>query len=246
MLKFSMNLKINFLKLTLFQKIELYLIVVIFYILIIYFYNEFLVQNKTIIRTSKINASSVNKAKNLNSNITKKNNTYIFKLVEQKSETLNCFIYDIKFQKKSINISIKGKLINIINFLNYLQNHFIIEQYELIYEKNTLFSTITFDTTYLYNPNKIYNELISIPNPFINISKNNNLEIVKKDKILKTNSVLKIDAIVDSNIFINNKWYKINDIIDGKKVLSIKLNSVDLVDIKTSKKINLKVYNENR
>ena len=234
-----MNLKINFLKLSLIQKIELYIIVVIFYVLAIYIYNEFFIHNNTIKTTSKISSSSINKVQNLKSKVTQKNSTYLFKLIEQKSETLDCFIYDIKIQEQTMKLSIKGKLNNIINFLNYLQNHFIIQQFELIYEKNTLFSTITLDTLYFYNPHKIYNKITNIPNPFINISKNYNIKIEKIDAILK------IDAIVDSNIFINNKWYKQNDIVDGKKILSVELNRVELIDIKTSKKIYIKVYNEN-
>ena len=240
MLLFSMNLKSSFQKLSLLQKVKLYIVVIIFYILIFYIYDKFYNKNKTIKTTSKISTESIDKIKSLKSKITTKTTNHIVKLIEQRSDKLNCFISDIKIKKNNINLTIEGNIYNIINFLNYLQNHFIIEQFNLEYQKDILSSTISLNTKYFYNPNKIYNKITNLPNPFINIK---NETFRKIEKFIKP---LKVDAIVDSNIFINNKWYKLNDIIDGKRIISIKLNIVKFIDIKTSKVTYIKVYNEAR
>ena len=240
MLLFSMNLKSSFQKLSLLQKVKLYIVVIIFYILIFYIYDKFYNKNKTIKTTSKISTESIDKIKSLKSKITTKTTNHIVKLIEQRSYKLNCFISDIKIKKNNINLTIEGNIYNIINFLNYLQNHFIIEQFNLEYQKDILSSTISLNTKYFYNPNKIYNKITNLPNPFINIK---NETFRKIEKFIKP---LKVDAIVDSNIFINNKWYKLNDIIDGKRIISIKLNIVKFIDIKTSKVTYIKVYNEAR
>ncbi|MEA3554443.1 MAG: hypothetical protein U9R39_08600, partial [Campylobacterota bacterium] len=242
MIKFFMNLKNNFIKLSLFKKIILYLTVVIFNIVLFYIYDAYYNSNKT----NNINYNNKNQyakdIKSIKSKIRKKENTNIIKLIEKKSELLNCFIYNINSKRENINLSVKGNLNNIINFLNFLQNHFYIKQFDLKYEQNILFTTISLNTKYFYNSNKIYSDISNIPNPFVNKIRTTN----KKIKNINKNHIFKVDAIIDSNIFINNRWYKVNDVLDGKRVVSVDLNTVNLIDLKTAKVTILKVYNETK
>jgi len=235
-----MDLKNNFIKLSLFQKIELYLIVVIFYIIIFYIYDEYYIKNKTTNINSNNNYKSIKNIQSIKSKITKKENSNLIKLIEKKSELFNCFIHNIKVTEQNINLSVKGKLNNIINFLNFLQNHFNVVQFNLKYEQNMIFTTISLDTKYFYNLNKIYSDIATIPNPFVNRSEPTNA------KIENQTYTFKIKAIIDSNIFLNNHWYKLNDTINGKRIISVNLNTVKLIDLKTSQISILKVYNETR
>ena len=240
MLIFFMNLKNNFIKLPLFQKIKLYLIIVIVYIFIFYIYDEYYSKNKTANINTNNNYKSIKNIQSIKSKITKKDNSNLIKLIENKSELFNCFIHNIKATEENINLSVKGKLNNIINFLNFLQNHFNVVQFNLKYEQNILFSTISLDTKYFYNSNKIYSDIATIPNPFVNRSK------LTSKKMENQTYTFKIEAIIDSNIFINNRWYKLNDTINGKRIIAVTLNTVKLIDLKTSQVSMLKVYNERR
>ena len=98
-------------------------------------------------------------------------------------------------------------------------------------------SYIDIDTSYFYNPNKIYSKLDNIPNPFVNLI---------RDKKVQVDNGMILYAIVSSNILINNVWYKLNDIVNNKKIVSFGLNSVELIDIKNGNKIFLKVHSEER
>ena len=235
-----MNLKKYFINLPLFQKIEIYLIVVMLYGALYYLMDDnYLFQNNQEELISK-NLQDNKHRKILKSKIIKKENNFLVKLIEQKSGDFECFIEEIKIKTNSIDINISGKYISVIEFLNFLQNHFLINSFNINFDKNIFIVVVSLDTKYFYNPNKIYNNIVNIPNPFIKINKHINKITKKSNPIIN----IKIDAIVDSNVFIKDNWYKLNDIYNNKKIVSIGLNSVEFIDMKTLKKEIKRVHNE--
>ncbi|MEA3499378.1 MAG: hypothetical protein U9R16_10015 [Campylobacterota bacterium] len=230
-----MDIQFRFNKLFLYQKVEIYLLVIMLYGVGLYYISNISITKKSFSEIPIEDLKYKKKIQNLKSKIVKKPNSYMVKLLEQKSEKFGCFISSIEINKNNFNLSISGKYIDIINFLNYLQNHFIINRFELNIDKKIFILSIDLATNYFYNLNKIYTKLENISNPFINF---------KKDTKKRENRGIKLFAVISSNVLINNVWYKLNEIVDNKKIISIGLNSVELLDIKSGEKISLKVYSE--
>jgi hypothetical protein len=229
-------IKRNFIKLSLIQKIEIYLLVIMFYGVIIYQFDNIYPQQTYIIDNLNINTTTIKDFKELKKRIVKKENTILLKLLEEKSEELMVFIVSTKNQKEFIDLEFYGKFLDIMNFLNYIQNHFTIKKFQLLRKERNMYCNIEIDTKYFYNQNKINNKLHNIANPFVN---NKDPKVYKKN-----NNTLKVIAIIASNILIDDKWYQKNDIINNQKIILVNNNSVEFLNKKTNKKYILKVHND--
>jgi len=230
-----MRLRDRFSSLKFYQKIELYILVVIFYSFCYYMLSYLDIDHKKI-KNSNSEAIFLNKIDRLKESISHIDKTSAIKLIESVAVKKEIDIYDMQIKKRDIVVKARSGYQNGMWFLYYLQNHFFIKQFELNYDKKILDIVVTVDISYLYDKNINYQKLETIPNPFVNV-KNLKHNFSNKEDI-------KLTAIVASMVCIDNKWYKKGDIVDGKRVVAIGFNSVELEDIKTLKRITTKVYNE--
>jgi len=233
-------LKDIFVKLNFFQKVEVYFLVIFFYGLIYYYIPDNIIK-KDIDKSISKNEVIFKDIKILKSKITIKNNLILLKLLIDKSNNYNIFIVSSKNQKNKISLNIKGKFIDTINYINFIKTHFILDSLSFKYDKDILYSDITLDTKYFYNSDKKIYKLENIVNPFVNIKR-------YKNKIVDTsdNKKLKLNAIIDTNVLINQKWYKLYDKIKNYKIIKIGQNKVELKDLKTNKILILRVNHESK
>lgn len=129
---------------------------------------------------------------------------------------------DIKNKTISLNFISNLKKINeFILFIENLDTNSNIDFFELTKTKNNYFQCevkIDFHKTFIKT-----------------------LKSIKKTQNLKV-SKLKLDAIIDKYVFINDKWREVGQNFDSYKIIDIQKNSVTL--IKDEKEINIKVYHE--
>ncbi len=172
----------------------------------------------------------------LKQNIIKKDINSIIKIIETESLKREVIITLTNIDKNSIEIKFNGKFKNVINLLNYFENHFIINGFTLNKQSSQISSTVTLSTKYMYNPSRKTSDLENLANPFVNI--------IKKTKLLIKSKPLIISAIVNDEVIIQNIWYKRDDIITNQKIIGIDLNQVKFLDLTTKEIYILKVHNE--
>jgi len=227
-----------FLKLSFLQKIEIYILVVIFFGVI--YFNIPIDIVKNIEKPTLNNSKYIEQLKQLKTKIVKKENLVVTKLLIDKSSHYDILILSSKNSKNQIELNIEGKFFDIFNFLNFIKNHFIINNLSLQKEKSYIVCIIKLNTKYLYNQNIQTSTLDNIPNPFINYK----TKIKNKVEKIKQDGTLKLFAIIDKNILINNSWCKLNDIVGNYKIIEISLNEVKLLNQETKEKRSLKVNHE--
>lgn len=157
-------------------------------------------------------------------------NSYTFSSIDliSKIETyanLNKFdISSIDIKNKTISLNFISNLKKINEFILFIENldtNSNIDFFELTKTKNNYFQCevkIDFHKTFIKT-----------------------LKSIKKTENLKV-SKLKLDAIIDKYVFINDKWREVGQNFDSYKIIDIQKNSVTL--IKDEKEINIKVYHE--
>lgn len=78
----------------------------------------------------------------------------------------------------------------------------------------------------------------------ITISLNNFfIKKIKLEKKIKEKKSIKIIGIIDKYVFINDKWFTLNEIIDDKKIIKIDNKYIELED-KNKNKIRMEFKNE--
>ena len=218
-----MGFRNYFYNLSFFQKVELYLIVVLLYGVVWYKKDDIFQPKYTQIKT-------------IHHQYSKPSNIKLVNLVEKYNKQFQVNIYNITFRNNQLTITFKAKFIDTINLINLYQKYFIIDYLILKSKDNSIETELTIDISQIYNPNQSYQN-ISIPNPFIEYK-------VRKKKV-KHFKPIKILAIVDNSILVENRWYKKGDIVYGVyKIINIKLNTVILRNIVTKQQIIKKVYDE--
>lgn len=131
------------------------------------------------------------------------------------------------------SIDIKNKTIS----LNFISNLKKINEFILFIENLDTNSNIDFFELTKTKNNHFQCEVkIDFHKTFIKT-----LKSIKKTENLKV-SKLKLDAIIDKYVFINDKWREVGQSFDSYKIIDIQKNSVTL--IKDEKEINIKVYHE--
>ncbi len=227
-----MSIKSSFIQLKLFQKIELYIIVIIAFILLNYLLEQYLDKNKTIPKVT--NQIATTNYALLKQKIIKKDKNQIIKEINNISTKFNIAILHSNYSKSNIKLKLKGKHSKVINFLDYLCSHFNIENFNIIKQDSIILSEVNIKIKYYFNPNLEYNLRKDIINPFVNYTRTSR----------RTEENLKLNAIVANNIMINNKCYRLFDIVNRYKIIEINKNSVKLKHLKSKKDIILKVYDD--
>ncbi len=174
-----------------------------------------------------------------------KNKISIINILEKSHSKNRIFTESIKIRDYKVTLKINGTFENMINILNFYQNHFSILYYKLDNIKNKLHCELELDTKYMFNENENENtntnKISNLSNPFIVKKARKAKKIVKK--IVKRKP-LNISAIVSSEVLINNAWYIKGDVVNNNKIMKINIDSVELLDISENKRYILRVHNE--
>lgn len=220
-----MNFKQYFEELKTIQKIEIYLIVLMIYGSSVYFYDDIFSSGSNNFDTKTLSQYK-KKTVQLNSKITQKDDLYILKLIEDKSEELDIFINKLNINKNKINIQCEGKFQHIISLLKFIQQHFYILDFVFTKINKTIKIDLNIDIQYLFNPNKIDHKQLTTSNPFDLIKEKQFVEKIKYNDI-------KVLAIVMDEVLIQNKWYKTDAIVCNCKIVAIHSNSITVVNLET-------------
>ncbi|MEA3288977.1 MAG: hypothetical protein U9Q04_02250 [Campylobacterota bacterium] len=227
-----MNFKNYFEKLSLIQKVEIYIISMIFYSLLFIYSDQLFVEEKKEI-LPKLDTSFNTKLKQLEQKIDKTTQGIVFVKIEQTLQLYNIKTKKIQFDKNNCSLDIEGKLSDIMNFLNYLSIHFNINTIKIHKEQNTIVSSLTLNTKYIYNEKRKIQNINNIPNPF---------SLKRSYTNYKNRTNFKINAILDNEVYINQNWYKTNDKIEGYVIKNISPNGISLENIKNKKLLYLEVH----
>ena len=153
--------------------------------------------------------------------------------IEKLATTMNIKIINIKVDKSSFHIKTVGNYKNSIQFIVNLENNMKIKSLQILTSTD---KQITINGIFKIYTNKINNNLVSIkdiPNPFIS-----------KKSIIKKNNSLKLIAIFNEEVCINNKWYKYGDKVGKYKLKGIFKNHIELASNNST--IKLKVYQDDK
>lgn len=167
-------------------------------------------------------------------------NTYIrmddislMNYIDTLSREKNTTILESKILKKSMYIKTEANHSEIMKFLTTIENHFVINSFELIEENEQTILSIMIDTNYFYKSSMI-KKSIKNPNPFLQNK-------LKKQKVNTVDIKLKITAIISNEVLIDGIWYKERDSVGNFKILSILKDKVQFKNLITKQIVTEKV-----
>ncbi len=146
---------------------------------------------------------------------------YILKDIEVFAKNKNIILTTISSDNKTIELSVKAKFLRQIEFIKYLEDYNSFSKIDILnLNENELKIKINFNKFFIKNSFTIKARLENL--------------------IHKNNIKLKLKAIVSQSILINNKWLKINEMINSYKIIKIDKNNVYLKN--SFETIKLKLY----
>ena len=226
-----MRLKYYFNNLSARDKIFLSLLVPLLLLFIFNFIDTYLLQDtnhkvKEQIKTYTKSIKKLKQTKHTTSDI--KTIRYIEKL----AINMSIKIINVKLDKSSFHIKAVGNYQNSVQFIVNLENNMKIKSLQLFINTN---KQIVIDGIFKIYKSQINNQLVSIqniPNPF-----------TSKRSIIRSNE-LKLIAIFNKEVCINNKWYKYGDKVGKYKLQGIFKNHIELAI--NNNIIKLKVYKDDK
>jgi len=214
------------------EKIQLYLIVLMLCFLVFIFYKEIVsslfqqkIENKVILQNTN------------NQKPKKLTHIELITYMNDTSKHYGVLLLESIISQNSIKIQARGKFKNIVNFMGNIEENFQIKKFEIKRFDTKIDVSVTLSTKVFFTHETKHIDTAQVANPFYVTSYMN-----KKNKKKEKNLV--VSAIVEKEILINNEWYKIDDIVEGYKIIEMKNNQVTFVDIKTDKKIIKGIFNE--
>lgn len=221
-----MNFKKYFESLKIIQKIQLYLIVLIFYSLIFFYYKDILAiftEQKIIKNIPNITNSVATQGK---ISISAVHDLDLVNYIIQKSQEQKVQVNEYILYEKSIELNINSDFNDLISFLFDLEKNLYVESFEVLENDDTSLSTkIMIKKNYFYKSSKNSKSKALINSVFKNT-------IIKKKFIPKK---LIVQAIIDDEVLINGNWYRLNDMINGNKIIKIGNRSIILFNIEKKK-----------
>jgi len=209
------------------QKAELYGIVMLCYIFFAIFYDKFYFnQENKVEKSTPIISNTVvqKKAKHLS-------DIELVSYFENRSIQFTLEILDMKFTKKTIILEVMGSFINVIHFLEHIQENFVISKCEIEKGKKELVLNLIINTQKYFEEEELV--FSNIPNPFLETKKRK-----KKD------TSIKIEAIIAGEVLIEGDWYKKGDHIKGFIVSKISDSEVLFVQKYTHIHLKKEITNE--
>jgi len=226
-------LKNKFINLSLKHKILLYCIVILSFIMAFIAVQNYIFSLKVLntIETKHYTIQS------LENKIVVQSNTDILQYIQSQIEKNKIFINSIKTNSQTISLTINDTFKGIITLLYRLEQHLIIEEFMIEKdEKNSakIKCKVSFLNKYFINQNEQYLKPGKIINPFYKDTRTVQKETVRKLKKHEKKTIITLDAIVNSDAFINGEWHKKGDILKNYKIITIKQNCVKLLNQKNN------------
>ncbi|VAY87612.1 hypothetical protein MNB_ARC-1_505 [hydrothermal vent metagenome] len=195
------------------DKILLFLMVPLLLFLLLFVFEKYIfnTNDKKIIEEIKLLKRSIKQIKNDKHKI---NQVATIQYIEQVAEKLNIQILDIKISNKSFNIHTIAKYNDTMNFIFNLEENMNIKQLTLTNDKKITMHGIFHIKTFRYG--KKLRQLRYLPNPF-------------RNNVQHRLSKFALNAIIQSNVSINGKWYTINDKIGKYSIKAIYSSYVELI-----------------
>lgn len=226
-----MNIKSKFQSLKTFQKIEIYIIVLILYSFIVVFSSDIFTYIKP--QSLSTNTHTKIKAKKSVNAYIKIDDISLMNYIDTLSREKNTTILESKILKKSMYVKTEANHSEIMKFLTTIENHFVINSFELIEENEQTILSIMIDTNYFYKSQMI-KKSVSNPNPFFQNK-------LKKQKVNTVDIQLNITAIISNEVLIDGIWYKEEDSVGNFKILSILSDKVQFKNLITKQIVIKKV-----
>lgn len=218
-----MNIQDKFESLSSFQKLELYIIVIIFFFILFYFKDMFVFKiNPNNNPSHNIKSLYEKKIELLNSSFSSISNNKIVNIIYKKADSFNIKLEKFKNDKKSLILEFSSTFENIFLFFTYLNQHFIVKNFQVKKEEVYLKTKLILDKRYFFEKTKNM-DFKTIVDPFFSKTIN-----VKKEKNIK--SKLLVKAIILDYLYINDKWYKVGDSIDQYIIKGVKNNKAIVYD----------------
>ena len=224
-----LNIKERFENYSLKEQVLLYFSVLLFSILVFILYGNW--QKSLYIIKSK---DTVTLAKEVVAKKEKLSDVELLKYFNKNIELFNITLQEINISQKRTTLKAIGRYSPIINFLRVLSHNFKIEQFSIENNVGKVFISLELNTSRFFKSGQ--KNLISkkFVNPFL-------YEIADKTK---KSSPFIINAIIDTEVLINNRWYKKDEIINNYKILEIKKDALILMDLEHNSKIFRSVSDE--
>ncbi len=165
----------------------------------------------------------------------KQNNILIIKHIEDTAKFFKIQVLKIKINKSFFDIETIGQYKNTINFLIYLEKNMQIKSLQIYKENKNFILQGVFKFKILHKKQKM-NTIDNMPNPF------NKIKRKAKRKIKPQKKKLKLVAIFDQEICLNDKWYKKGEKIGKYKIKNIFKDYVELEE--KNKIIKVKISSE--
>lgn len=226
-----MNIKENFENLTNKDIVLLYLIVIMIYSLIFIYYKDFLkliypnIAQKTVINRDNTNNKIESK---------RLSDLELVTYINRNTKDFQIFLEEIKISQNVCDIKLRGDYLEIINFLLKVSQNLKIIQFDMQKIDNTIVVFLRLGKKKFFSLHQEYSRIEKLGNPFY---------YEKMKKVIPPPSI-KISAIVDFEILVNNKWYVKGDMINQYKVLKIRKNKVDLLNTINNNKITQSINYE--
>lgn len=206
--------------------ILLILEVVITFFILFKKYSDY--QTKLELNLENLKPIEVEKVKKRESSLEKINQ------LEKYFKSLNIELETLKKSKEIVSINFKTnfeKFEGIIKKIESEKSYFKILNLTVLNKEEEILN-ITMDLKVLKELSFYKNENLSFKNPFYK-------NIVKVDNKKRETVLIKVDAIVDKKVLINNKWYKENDFLKHIKILEIKKDRIKVFENNHTKEVKL-------
>lgn len=147
-------------------------------------------------------------------------------------------IVSMKLLNKGFSLKLQGEYkstIKIVDLIEKKSSLLKIEQIIVSYDKNKKLANLFLDVKVLKN-SKLYKKEKK-QSPLVNAFEINNQVQIEESKVYKKIEkikILKLYAIVENMVNINNKWFKVGESIDSKKIVFI---GKDFIKLKTENRV---------
>ncbi len=185
-------------------------------------------------------SKSIEKPKRIKKEKSLKLFDFMFNLEEEiKNKNLN--LKNIKITPKKVILQIEDdflKSLKIIDFIEKFSSKVVVKKLSfkvLNDNKIDLYIEIELNKKDIFykklRPKEVKNKVLYQKK----VENNLKIPLLKDEK-----EAIKIEAIIDNSVLVNNKWYKIGEKINGKKVISINRDFIELEN--NNHKTNIWIY----
>ncbi len=232
-----MNISERFEKLATYQKIEVVLLVLFFYGAIVYFYEKSLQDDTTYSAISSVK----NTPQSFSNKIKKISNNEAIIFLEKNLANYQLNNSNLKSHKNSITLEVEGSFEQVINFINTIEKHMDIVSFELQPRQSDIEVKLVVEKTFLYDQFAKTSKLHFETNPFYQKQK---VVLQTQEQKKFTPPKIIIDAIVADEVIYKDNWYKVGDFIEENRIISIKKDSIVLLNNLFQKEFSVRISSE--